>query len=90
MTIKLNKVKAEDIENGEYAEYVVVGAEHITIGKYRERYHYNGRDGWGHYGTRDWWQAIFRKGEDRRRVDGPTRNSVMAEVAERLESGQWS
>lgn len=90
MTIKLNKVKAEDIENGEYAEYVVDGAEHITIGKYRDRYHYNGRDGWGHYGHRDWWQAILSNGDMRRRVAGPTRKSVMKQVAELLESGQWS
>jgi len=87
---KLKKVKAENIEAGEYAEYVVVGAEHITVGKYRDRYHYTGRDGWGHYGIRDWWQAINRNGEERLRVNGPTRKAVIDQVTKRIESGAWS
>jgi hypothetical protein len=55
--MKLKKIQAEDWEAGTYAVYAVVGHEHIQLTKVRERYHYNGRDGWGHYGSREVWKC---------------------------------
>tara|TARA_R100001224_G_C3961551_1_gene129325 strand:+ start:389 stop:643 length:255 start_codon:yes stop_codon:yes gene_type:complete len=55
--MKLKKIQAEDWEAGTSAKYAVVGHEHIQLTKVRERYHYNGRDGWGHYGSREVWKC---------------------------------
>lgn len=89
MNIKLKKIKSEDIENGEYALYCVKGYPHIVIGKYRRDYRYNDRYGWGQNGVMDWWQAKSIDGETVNRVHGPTRGSVIEQVAERIESQQW-
>ena len=91
MKLKLKKTRAEDLENDVYAEYVVVGHEHITVGKYRKSYQYTGRDGWGQNGTMDWWQARNKNPKDEmiRRADGPTRKSCMEEVAEFFDRGYW-
>lgn len=87
--MKLKKTRAEDLENGVYAEYVVVGHEHITVGKYRKSTRYNGRDGWGHNGSMDWWRATNTKGEMVSYADGPTRKSCIAEIAENFDKGYW-
>ena len=81
--MKLKKIQAEDWEAGTSAKYAVVGHEHIQIQKVRERYHYNGRDGWGHYGSREVWKCEGTP--EWRHLKGRTRTELVNQIQTRLE-----
>jgi hypothetical protein len=76
--IKLKKIQAQDWEAGTYAKYAVVGREDIRLQKTHERYHYNGRDGWGHYGSREVWKCEGIPAWSH--VKGRTRTELVKEI----------
>ena len=78
--MRLKKIEAENWEAGTYAKYQVIGNEGIQLSKDRESYHYNGRDGWGHYGVRDVWRS-----EGDYIARGRTRKELMEKIQRHLE-----
>jgi len=81
--MKLKKIQAEDWEAGTCAVYAVVGREDIQLTKVRERYHYNGRDGWGHYGSREVWMC--ESPPEWRHLKERTRTELVNQIQTRLE-----